>query len=65
MPGEPEVSGSETVVVPDHVFSYCGNQATWLSDAAGLEDVLSNGKSKAFLKTLLPENAVIVKRGGN
>lgn len=64
MPGEPEVSGSETVLVPDHVFSYRGNRATWLSDHAGLVDVQSSGRARAYLSTLLPEKAVITKRGG-
>jgi hypothetical protein len=65
MPGEPEVGGQEQVVVPGHVYSYRGNQATWLSDPAGLGDVLSQGRARAFLKTLLPEDARIVKRGGS
>lgn len=64
MPGEPTVSGNETAIVPDHVLSYRGNQATWLSDDAGLDDVASSGHSRAFLKTLLPKNPVVVKRGG-
>jgi len=64
MPGEPEINGNEKVVVLDHVYSYNGNTATWLSDPAGLENVLSTGRSRAFLKTLLPKKATIVKRGG-
>jgi len=64
MPGEPEVDGVEKVLTPEHVFSYNGSTATWLSDPAGLGDVLSQGRSRAFLKTLLPKQATIVKRGG-
>jgi len=64
MPAEPSVDGEETVVVPGHVFSYNGNAATWVSDAAGEKDVLSSGRSRAFLKTLLPAGAKITKRGG-
>lgn len=64
MPGEPKINGQETVMTPDHVFSYKGNSATWLSDPAGEENVLSTGKAKAFFTTLLPKNPTITKRGG-
>ncbi len=64
MPGEPQIDGRETVLTPGHVFSYNGNTATWLSDPAGEEDVLSTGKARAFLTTLLPKNPTITKRGG-
>ena len=64
MPGEPSVSGGEKAITPSHVFSYTGNTATWLSDPAGEEDVLSTGKARAFMTTLVPEGAVITKRGG-
>ncbi|HUU26434.1 MAG TPA: hypothetical protein VM123_01355 [archaeon] len=64
MPGEPSVQGEETVIVPGHVLSYNGNTATWLSDPAGEKGVLSTGRARAFLKTLLPAGAKIVKRGG-
>jgi hypothetical protein len=65
IPSEPQVSGQETVQVPAHVAAYWGDTATWLSDPAGERSVLSNGRSRAFLKTVLPENATIVKRGGD
>jgi len=64
MPGDPGVDGKEKVITSAHVFSYDGSTATWLSDPAGEEDVLSSGRSRAFLKTLLPQSAKIVKRGG-
>lgn len=64
IPGEPAVNGTETVLTPEHVFTYNGDTATWLSDHAGEENVLSTGKARAFLKTLLPKNAAITKRGG-
>ncbi|MFC1614840.1 hypothetical protein ACFL5K_06035, partial [Gemmatimonadota bacterium] len=64
MPGEPEINGEEKVIVPGHVCSYNGATATWLSDPAGLDNVMSTGRSRAFLKTLLPKKATIVKRGG-
>jgi hypothetical protein len=50
--------------MPGHVFSYKGNTTTWLSDPAGLDDVISTGRARAFLKTLLPKEANIFKRGG-
>ena len=65
IPSEPHVQGEETVQTPDHVWSYRGNIATWLSSSAGEQPVLSHGCSRAFLKTLLPENPSIVKRGGD
>ncbi len=65
MPGEPIVEGIETVLTPGHLFSYRGNYATWLSDPAGEENVLSTGRARAFLTTLLPKNPVITKRGGD
>jgi len=64
MPGEPLVQGPETVHVPGHVHTYRGDTATWLSDPAGENQVLSTGRSRAFLKVLLPSDAAIVKRGG-
>ena len=64
IPGNPTVNGTEKVLIPDHVFSYTGDTATWLSDPAGEENTLSTGKARAFLKTLLPKGATITKRGG-
>jgi len=51
VPTEPEVSG---------------NQLNWLSlpEADGDKELLSHGRSRMFLTTLLPANAQIVKRGG-
>ena len=51
--------------MPGHVCSYQGDTATWLSEPAGTGPVLSTGRSRAFLKTLLPTTATIVKRGGD
>ena len=64
IPGEPKVDGKETVLTPEHVVSYRGNYATWLSDPAGEENVLSAGRARAFFTTLLPINPTITKRGG-
>jgi hypothetical protein len=64
IPDEPEFDEKETVLKPDHVFSYRKNSATWLSDPAGEENVLSTGRARAFFTTLLPENPKITKRGG-
>jgi hypothetical protein len=43
-----------------------GRRASWLSlpEADGDRTVLSRGRSRAFLHTLLPENAAVVRRGG-
>lgn len=51
VPTEPEVSG---------------NHLNWLSlpEADGDKEVLSHGRSRMFLTTVLPANAQIVKRGG-
>ena len=65
IPGEPQIDGQETVHTPNHVYAYRGDTATWFSDPAGEKPVLSIGRSRAFLKTLLPEDATIVKRGGD
>ena len=65
IPTEPTLDGSETVLTRDHVYSYSGGStATWLSDPVGQGGVKSTGHSRAFLKTLLPQSAVITKRGG-
>ena len=43
-----------------------GNHLNWLSlpEADGDTEVLSQGRSRMFLTTVLPQNAEIVKRGG-
>jgi len=65
VPDEPKVDGREVPLVPQHVFSYDSvSVSTWLSDPAGEEGVLSTGKCRVFLKTLLPFRARITKRGG-
>ena len=66
IPSQPAVNGTETALTEDHVYSYSGADiSTWLSDPAGVEDdVLSSGKSRAFLKTLLPGTFTITRRGG-
>jgi len=66
IPGEPTVFGDETMYTEGHVYSYTDTDyATWLSDPAGNEaDMLSTGRSRAFLKTVLPSGATLTKRGG-
>ena len=64
IPSEPQINGQEAELVPDHVYAYDGDTAIWLSEPAGPGPVLSTGRSRAFLKTLLPAAATIVKRGG-
>lgn len=59
------MNGEQAVLVPGHVVAYRGGTATWLSDPAGSRRVLSTGRSRAFLKTLLPAKAPLVKRGGD
>jgi hypothetical protein len=64
IPTEPEIEGQKNVIVEGHVASYDGTVATWVSDPAGVDRVFSNGRSRAFMKTLLPKNATLTKRGG-
>lgn len=65
VPSEPDVRGEETVMVPDHVYVYAGDlSASWKSDPAGEVGTLSSGSARAFLTTLLPTEATMVKRGG-
>jgi hypothetical protein len=68
LPTRPELSGVETVKVPDHVseFTAAPLTATWLSlpEADGDARVESTGRSRMFLRTLLPRGAVVTRRGG-
>lgn len=67
VPTEPDVrGGDETELVARHVHSYTGEDySTWLSDPADdALEVLSSGRARAFLKTVLPANAVLTRRGG-
>jgi hypothetical protein len=69
VPSEPTLNGNAEVLVPGHVSRYSGEGivASWLSrpDDFGPETkVLSSGRSRMFLRTLLPQDAVITKRGG-
>ena len=66
IPTEPAVDGSQTEITKGHVYSYKnGGTSTWLSDPAGISEVYSTGKARAFLKTVLPAGATITKRGGD
>jgi len=66
IPTEPVVDGIETELTAGHVYSYSeAAVSSWLSDPAGFGNVLSTGRSRAFLKCVLPHGAVIVKRGGD
>jgi hypothetical protein len=69
VPAEPSVDGKATDSVPGHVTAYAGDSMTssWLSrpDDFGTDaPVLSMGRSRLFMRTLLPKEAVITKRGG-
>jgi len=70
VPDEPTVSGTATERVPGHVSEHAGPDltATWLSlpdDFGPNVEVQSTGRSRMFLRTLLPKEAVITKRGGD
>jgi len=64
LPSEPAVTGATTVKVPGHVTVYDGDTATWLSAPAGDTHLFSKGNARATLKTLLPAEARITRRGG-
>lgn len=69
MPNEPQVSGTATEQAPGHVSAYRGTElvSSWLSRADDFgpdAPALSSGKSRLFMRTLLPQQAVITKRGG-
>ena len=64
LPSEPSVSGAAEDLVPGHVVVYDGDTATWLGDPAGDRDLVSEGRSRMFLKTIAPAKVRITKRGG-
>ena len=64
LPTEPAVTGTADVKVPDHVVSYDGDTASWVSGPAGDTGALSTGSSRARLQTLAPASVRITKRGG-
>ena len=70
VPDEPTVSGTATDLVANHVISYSGDKliSSWLSrpDDFGKDTpVLSTGRSRMFMRTVLPDKAIITKRGGD
>jgi hypothetical protein len=68
LPTRPEVSGTETVRVTNHVseFAAAPLTATWVSLPAADGDarVASTGRSRMFLSALLPRGALVTRRGG-
>jgi hypothetical protein len=63
----PTLPRSETELetqVEGHVWRTVGGTLAWLSDPAGVKEVLSTGRAKMFLRTLLPEKALVTIRGG-
>ncbi len=69
MPEEPQISGEQKEITAGHVYTHSGENliSTWLSmpnDFGDKVKVQSTGQSRLFLRTLLPEQAVITKRGG-
>jgi hypothetical protein len=70
VPEEPTLSGHIQELVPGHVATVKGDGiiSTWLSrpnDFGKDVPVLSSGKSRLFMRTLLPQGAIITKRGGD
>jgi len=65
--GDPKITGTETVKTAGHVIDYKGDGmvSTWESSTEKENGVTSQGKSRIFMKTLLPAGAVITKRGGS
>ncbi len=69
VPTKPSVVGNAVVKVPDHVVEYRGDSlvATWLSlpeDYGARREVFSEGRSRMFMKTMLPRRAIMTVRGG-
>lgn len=68
VPTEPTITGQAQEVVPGRVSIHSGEGlvSSWLSEPEdfGKDKVLSTGRARIFLKTLLPEGALITKRGG-
>lgn len=64
VPTKPQAEGEVRTLVDGHVWRTDGGTLTWVSDAAGVKEVLSTGRSRAFLRTVLPEKAVVTVRGG-
>ncbi|WP_442506451.1 hypothetical protein SH528x_005296 [Novipirellula sp. SH528] len=69
MPEEPQLGGDKTEKVAGHVYEHngAGLISTWLSMPQDMGDeipALSSGRSRMFLKTVLPERTSITKRGG-
>ena len=64
VPVTPQAEGEVTMLMDGHVWRRGAGVLTWLSDAAGVKDVLSGGRSRAFLRTVLPEKAIVTVRGG-
>jgi hypothetical protein len=68
LPTRPDVTGRESVKVPEHVSEFASTPltATWTSlpEADGDPRVASTGRSRMFLSMLLPRAAVVTRRGG-
>ncbi len=70
MPEEPQLSGEKAEKVAGHVYEHTGEGiiSSWLSmpqDMGSKVQALSQGKSRMFLKTVLPQQTTITKRGGS
>jgi hypothetical protein len=65
VPAKPQAEGEVTTLVDGHLWRTGAGTLTWLSDPAGVKELLSTGRSRAFLKTVLPEKAEVTIRGGD
>jgi hypothetical protein len=69
VPLEPVLSGNVEEAIPGHVSSTSGDDlvTSWLSrpDDFGKKEILSEGRSRLFVRTLLPHGATVTKRGGD
>ncbi len=68
MPAEPQLSGDQSERVANHVYEQHGTDliSTWLSMPQDMGEeipALSSGRSRVFLKTVLPKETSITKRG--
>jgi hypothetical protein len=69
IPEEPTVTGERKDIIPGHVSTHSDTArvVSWLSrpgDFGKDVPVLSSGRGKMFMRTMLPEATVLTKRGG-
>jgi len=66
VPSEPAVAGAGSEVVAGHVYTSDNpGYLTWVSSPAGDDNLmLTQGRSRAFLTSLLPRGSRLTRRGG-